>query len=396
MNVEKIRADFPILKKIIYMDSAATSLTPEPVLDALLGYYREYNVNVERGVYRLSQIASQRYEDAHRKIADFIGAKEEEVIFTKNTTEGINLIASGLDWKRGDKVVTSLIEHHSNFMPWLRVKKRYGIDLEIIKPNEGGTFDLSDFEDAIDERTKLVAITHVSNVLGSITPIKEIAKICADEDALLLVDGAQSVPHLPVDVKDMHCDFLAFSGHKMLGPKGTGVLFMKKSLFEEVEPLSIGGGTIDDVSLGDYKLTNGYERFEGGTPDIAGGIGLGIAVDYLKGIRMEEIRKYEERLTEKIVDGLKDIEKVKIYGPLDMKQRIGVVSFNIKGLNPHDVALMLDEASDIMVRSGHHCCMPLMKYLGLEGTIRGSLYLYNTEEEIEKFLETVEGIAKVV
>jgi cysteine desulfurase/selenocysteine lyase len=393
MNVGKIRKDFPILDDgLIYMDSAATSLTPEPVLNEILGYYRRYNANVERGVYRLSQIASQRYEEAHRKVANFIGAKEDEIVFTKNTTEGINQVASGLEWKRGEKVVTSLVEHHSNFMPWLRVKERYGIDLEIIKP-KGNVLDSEDFEGAIDERTKLVAITHASSVLGSISPIEEIAKVCEDKGALLLVDGAQSVPHLPIDVRDIRCDFLAFSGHKMLGPTGIGVLFARS--FDELEPLSIGGGTIDDVSLKDYKLRGGYERFEAGTPDIAGGIGLGSAVDYLEGVGMEEMRRYEERLQGKLIDGLRGIEKVKVYCPSDVKRMIGVVSFNVGGLNPHNLALMLDEAADITVRSGHHCCLPLMKELRLNGTVRASLYLYNTEEEVEKLLEMVEEIARV-
>jgi cysteine desulfurase/selenocysteine lyase len=397
MDIERIRKDFPILNDIIYMDSAATSLTPEPVLDAILGYYRKYNANVERGVHRLSQMASQKYEDAHRKVANFIGIapkknENEEVIFTKNATEGINTVAAGLGWKRGDKIVTSLMEHHSNFIPWLRLREK-GVILDIITPNKGGFFDISDFEDAIDDRTKLVAITHVSNVLGTISPIKEISTICREKDALLLVDGAQSVPHLRIDVKELGCDFFCFSGHKMLGPTGTGVLLMRKDV---IEPLCFGGGTIKKVSLDDYELMEGKARFEAGTPNIAGGIGLGRAVDYLNGVGMDEVRAYEEELSKRLVEGLLEIEKVDVYGSYSKKERIGTVSFNIKGLNPHDVAMMLDEASDIMVRSGHHCCMPLMKYLGLEeGTVRVSLYLYNTVEEVEKLLETVAGIAKV-
>ncbi|MDI6639628.1 MAG: cysteine desulfurase [Methanocellales archaeon] len=392
MNVEKIREDFPILGEgIIYMDSAATSLTPEPVVASVLSYYRDYNANVERGVHRLSQVASHLYEEAHIKVADFINAKEEEIVFTKNTTEGINLVASGLGWERKDKIVTSIVEHHSNFMPWLRVKKRFGVALEIIKPNNG-VLRSEDFEKVVDDRTKLVAITHVSNVLGSITPIKEMAKICEDNNALLLVDGAQSVPHLSIDVKELGCDFLAFAGHKMLGPTGTGVLFMRTPLLEKIEPLAIGGGTMDDVSLEDYKLKETYERFEAGTPNIADGIGLGVAVEYLEKIGMDDIRKHEGKLTKKLVLGLEEIENVEVYHPYI--ERIGVISFNIKRLNPHDVALMLDEVSNIMVRSGHHCCMPLMKELGVVGTVRASLYLYNTEKEIETLLGTVEEIAR--
>ncbi len=393
MNVEKIREDFPILEEgIIYMDSAATSLTPEPVVSSIQGYYRHYNANVERGVYRLSQVASQLYEDTHIKVADFINAKEEEIIFTKNTTEGINLVASGLIWDRKDKIVTSTMEHHSNLMPWLRVKKKFGIDLETIKP-KNGVLRSEDFEKVVDDRTKLVALTHVSNVLGSITPIKEVAKICGDNNALLLVDGAQSVPHLPLNVKDLDCDFLAFSGHKMLGPTGTGVLFMKKSLLDEICPLAVGGGIMEDVSLEDYKLKDNYERFEAGTPNIAGGIALGRAVEYLENIGMDDIRKHEEKLIKKLVLGLEEMENVEVYHP-DLEQRIGVVSFNVESLNPHEVALMLDNFSNIMVRSGYHCCIPLMKELNAEGAVRASLYLYNTEDEVETLLRTIEDVAR--
>jgi len=394
MNFAEIKTDFPILNDIIYMDSASTSLTPEPVLNVVLKYYREYNANVGRGVHRLSQVASQKYKDAHRKVADFIGANEEEVIFTKNTTEAINTVASGLKWKTGDKVVTTLLEHHSNFLPWLRLKS-FGVALDIVKTDKNGKFNVSGFEEVIDDKTRLVAVTHVSNVLGTITPIEEISAICKKKNALLLVDGAQSVPHIHVDVKKLGCNFFCFSGHKMLGPTGTGILWMKEDFLDRLEPLSFGGGMIDDVSLNGYELTKGYERFEGGTPNIAGAIGFGRAIDYLKKIGMDKIKDHEAKLTERLLEGLLEIRRVEIYGSLNLKERIGVVSFNIKGLNPHDVALMLDEASNIMVRSGHHCCMPLMKYFGLkEGAVRVSFYLYNTEEEVDTFLETVKEIAK--
>lgn len=394
MNFAEIKTDFPILNDIIYMDSASTSLTPEPVLNAVSKYYREYNANVGRGVHRLSQVASQKYKDAHRKIADFIGANEEEVIFTKNTTEAINTVASGLRWKTGDKVVTTLLEHHSNFLPWLRLKS-FGVALDIVKPDKNGKFNVSDFEEVIDNKTRLVAVSHVSNVLGTITPIEEISAICKKKNVLLLVDGAQSVPHIHVDVRKLGCNFLCFSGHKMLGPTGTGILWMKEDFFDRLEPLNFGGGMIDDVSLNGYELTKGYERFEGGTPNIAGVIGFGRAIDYLKKIGMDKIADHEAKLTERLLEGLLEIGRVEIYGSLNSKERIGLVSFNIKDLNSHDVALMLDEASNIMVRSGHLCCMPLMKYFGLkEGAVRVSLYLYNTEEEVDTFLETVKEIAK--
>lgn len=395
---ERIRADFPILEDIIYMDSAATSLTPEPVLEAVLSYYREYNANVGRGVHRLSQVVSQKYQNAHRKVAEFIGAKEGEVIFTKNTTEATNMVAYGLNWAKGDEIVTTLLEHHSNFLPWLRLKEK-GVSLKIVKPSKRGIFDISDFEQAIGDRTRLVAVTQVSNVLGTISPIKEMAAICKEkgsgDGALFLVDGAQSVPHIPINVGELGCDFLAFSGHKMLGPTGTGILWVKNP--HELEPTFFGGGMIEAVSQDDYTLAGGYERFEAGTPHIAGGIGLGRAVDYLNDVGMEKIRVHEECLAKILLEGLQGIEKVQVYGSTNLSERIGVVSFTIGGLHPHDIALMLDEASDILVRSGHHCCMPLMHYLGLEdGTVRASVYLYNTEEEVDTFLEMVEGIAKVV
>jgi cysteine desulfurase/selenocysteine lyase len=392
---ERIRADFPIVNDIIYMDSAATSLTPEPVLESVLSYYREYNANVGRGVYRLSQLVTQKYKDAHSKVAEFIGAREGEVIFTKNTTEAINMAAYGLKWSKGDEIVTTVLEHHSNFLPWLRLKEK-GVILKIVEPNSAGIFDPSDFEHALSDRTRLVAVTHVSNVLGTIAPITDIAAICKEKggaNSLFLVDAAQSAPHIPIDVEELGCDFLAFSGHKMLGPTGTGVLWAKGP--NELEPTLFGGGMIESVSRDGYTLASGYERFEAGTPHIAGGIGLGRAVDYLNGVGMGKIRTHEGRLAKRLLEGLQGIEKVHVYGSTNLNERIGVVSFTINGLHPHDIALKLDERSDITVRSGHHCCMPLMDYLGLkEGTVRASVYLYNTEEEVDTFLETVEGIAK--
>jgi len=394
MDVEGLRSDFPILSDIIYMDSASTSLTPEPVLEAVLGYYREFNANVGRGVHRLSQLASLRYDDAHRKVAGFIGAGDEGVVFTKNSTEAINVVASGLGLGKGDRVVTTLIEHHSNFLPWLRLK-RFGVDVSVVGLSEDGLFDLSYFEDAIDAKTRVVAVTHVSNVLGTVSPIREISRICGERGVLLLVDGAQSAPHMHVDVMELGCDFFVFSGHKMLGPTGTGVLWAKN--LEAIEPSFFGGGMIEDVSIDACTLADGYERFEAGTPHIAGGIGLGRAVDYIKDTGMDAIEKHEARLTKKLLEGLVDIKGVQVYGSLNPGDRIGVVSFNVEGLNPHDVALMLDEVAGIMVRSGHHCCMPLMKNFGLgAGTVRASVYLYNTEDEVDMFLGVVEEVARVV
>ena len=395
---EQIRADFPITSEIIYLDSAATSLTPEPVVEAVLRYYREYNANVGRGVYRLAQIATQRYQEAHHKVAHFLGATEGAVIFTKNATEAINMVAHGLHWQRGDEVVTTLLEHHSNFLPWLRLKEK-GVRVKLVNPTPEGRIELGEFEQAITEKTKMVAVSQVSNVLGTIAPVKELVALCTgkrtETGPLVLVDGAQSAPHLPIDIARLGCDFFACAGHKMLGPTGTGVLWVKDP--ELLEPTFFGGGMIETVSQDAYTLAGGYERFEAGTPHIAGGIGLGRAVDYLNNVGMEQISSYEARLTQRLLEGLKDLEKVRLYGPSELRDRIGVVSFTVDGVHPHELALMLDEAANIMVRSGHHCCMPLMDYLGLEnGTVRASLYLYNTNEEVDALLEALEAIARAV
>jgi cysteine desulfurase/selenocysteine lyase len=391
MDVRAIREDFPLVEDVVYLDSASTSLTPEPVLESIMEYYRRYNANVGRGVHRLSQMADQRYKNAHRKVAAFIGAAQGTVVFTKNATEAINMVASGLEWRRGEKVVTTLAEHHSNLLPWMRLRRR-GVGLDIVELDGEGLLDLGKLEEAVDDHTRLVAMTQLSNALGAIYPVKEIAGICQERGAMLLVDGAQSVPHLPVEVNDMGCDFLCFSGHKMLGPKGTGVLWTRKDL----EPLQLGGGMVEDASSEGYELKGGYEGFEAGTPNVPGGIGLGEAAGYLDRVGMEEIRAHERGLVRRLLDGLEEMEGVEVYGPGDPKLRGGVVSFNVKGLSPHEAALMLDER-DIMVRSGHHCCIPLMKHLGLrEGTVRASLYLYNTGDEVERLLASVEEMARVV
>jgi cysteine desulfurase/selenocysteine lyase len=393
MNVDSVREDFPILKDLIYLDSASTSLTPEPVLKAVLDYYHQYRANVGRGVYRSAMLAEQRYREAHRKIGELIGAKVGTVVFTRNATESINMVAGGLPWRKGDKVVATLVEHHSNLLPWMRLRER-GVDLRLVVPDRQGMLCLADFEEAIEEGTRLVAVSQVSNVLGTVLPVAEISQICKERGAQLLVDGAQSVPHMPVKVEDLDCDFLCFSGHKMLGPTGTGALWIREE--EEIEPLLVGGGMVEEVTLSGYRRKRSFEGLEAGSPDVGGGIGLGAAADYLRSLGMEEILAHEARLTKKLLQGLQEIEGVFIYGPLDLEDRGGVVSFNIEGQNPHHVALILDQAAGIAVRSGHHCCMPLMKHLGLpEGTVRASLYLYNTEEEVEEFLQKTETIARV-
>jgi cysteine desulfurase/selenocysteine lyase len=388
----EIRADFPVLSEVIYLDSAATSLSPEPVLAAMLEFERVYRANTGRGVHRLAQIATQKFWDARQKAKRFIGAESGELIFTRNTTEAINMVALGLPWKKGDRVVTTLLEHHSNLLPWMRARDRHGIDLRILSPDAEGGFDMADLEREITRGTRLVAVTHASNVLGNLVPVREIAAICRDRGALLLVDGAQSVPHIPVDVGELGCDFFCFSGHKMLGPTGTGALWMRGP---GIEPLLLGGGAVETVTASGYTLAEGPARYEGGTPNIAGAIGLGRAIGYLEALGMEEVRKHEQILTRQMIEGLSGIGGVRIYGPGATPDRIGVVSFNVKDRHPHDVAHHLDDEADVMVRSGHHCCMPLMHHLGTpDGTVRASLHCYNNGDDVDRLIETVRMIAE--
>lgn len=399
LNVSKIRRDFPILSSgKIYLDSAASSLTPEPVIRKVLEFYREYRANVGRGVYSWSAEATDEYERARKEVAKLINAKDaSEIIFTKNTTEGINTVAHGLEWKSGDKIVTTIVEHHSNFIPWLRITKKLGLKIEIVKSDGAGRFEITDFEKAIDERTKLVAISHASNVLGTVLPVKEVTKIAHERGAKILIDGAQSVPHMPVDVSEIGCDFLAFSGHKMLAPTGIGVLYVNSDSSDVLEPLAVGGGTVDHVSISDFSLTRSPDRFEAGTPPIAQAIGLGEAVKYLRRLDMEDIAVHERKLTEKIISGLSEIEDTEIYGPLTCDDRIGIVAFNVRDLDPNGVAEILDEKGGIMVRSGHHCAMPLHVELLRRplGSVRASVYIYNTAREIDKLIEMIERIAKM-
>lgn len=391
MNISDIRKDFPILENVAYLDNAATSLSPEPVIRTMNEFEHLYRANVGRALHRLAKFASQRYLSAHEKVAGFIGGENGTTVLTKNTTEAINMVAGGREWHKGDSIVTTVLEHHSNFLPWIRLRDK-GVRVSLIKPDQNGTLNLSELEAAIDETTRLVAVTHVSNVLGNILPVKEIASICKEHGVKLLVDGAQSVPHIPVDVKSLGCDYLCFSGHKMLGPTGTGILWMKEP---DLNPFVVGGGMIDKVSEEGYTLASGYQRYEAGTSHISGMIGLAEAVNYLRQADMDILQRQEEKLTHRLIKGLSEIDEVSIYGPLDDKRRIGVVSFNIRGMHSHEVAHILDEAAAIMVRSGDHCCQPLMKHLGLEqGTVRASLYLYNTEEEIDLLIATVEEIAR--
>lgn len=398
MDIDCVREDFPILKKgIIYLDSAATSLTPEVVIDAEMNFYHNFNANIARGVYEFSSIATEKYDQAHNKVARFLGVEKQEIIFTKNTTDGINSLAFALPWKEGDEIITTLIEHHSNFLPWLKVSEIFGVKVIKIKPNEEGIFNLKDFENAIDRHTKLIAVNHVSNVLGTINDIKGIVEIARKKGVPVLADGAQAAPHLPVNLKELGVDFYASSGHKMLGPTGTGILYIDKKWFDKLKPALIGGGTIKDVDIDSYILDHPYERFEPGTPNIAGGIALGEAADYLMKIGMENVMNHENELSIKTIEGLKSIG-VTVFGPKDYNKRIGVVSFEIEGLTPHKAAFLLSDMFNIAVRSGHHCAYNILKHIINRplGTCRASFYIYNTEEEINMFLDAVNEIKGMV
>jgi len=397
LDVPRIRKDFPILEPgIAYLDNAASSLTPEQVLQKMMEFYHEYRTNIERGVYGLSQRASEEYERAHRKAGDLICTKSDSgIIMTRNTTEGINLVANGTEWRRGDVIVTTLLEHHSNFIVWLRLIKRFGVRVEIVRPSTEGVLDLNAFEKAITDETRLVAVTHVSNVLGTIAPIREIADMAHDHGAHILVDGAQSVPHMSVDVTKLDCDFLAFSGHKMLGPTGVGCLYIREELLDEVEPISIGGRTIGEVTSEHYTMAQSPMRFEAGTPPIAEAIGLGAAIDYLRGVGLDEISEHERGIARRLHRGLSSIRGVRTFGPAEWGSRTGIVSFNVGNLNPHDVALALDVSGKVMVRSGFHCAMPLVReVLGArEGCVRASTYLYNNEAEVERLIAIIERVS---
>ncbi len=397
MNIQDIRSMFPILnqevngKPLVYLDSAATSQKPVTVIETLDRYYREYNSNVHRGVHTLGTKATDAYENAREKVRKFINASSiQEVIFTRGTTTAINTIAASYgrdNLGEGDEIVITYMEHHANIIPWQQIAKRTGAKLKYIPLQEDGSIDLKDVEDIVTSQTKIVAVMMVSNVLGAINPIKEIAEIAHRNGAVMVVDGAQAAPHLKIDVKDLDCDFLAFSGHKMCGPTGIGVLYGKKALLEKMEPVETGGEMIDFVDLYDSTWKELPWKFEAGTPIIAGAIGLGAAIDFLEDIGLDNILAHEHKLASHAIERLSQVEGLTIYGP---KHRAGVVTFNIEDVHPHDVATVLD-AEGIAVRAGHHCAQPLMKWLKVSATARASFYLYNTEEEIDKL---VEGLIK--
>lgn len=400
MNAAEIRKQFPILDQevnghpLVYLDSAATSQKPQVVIEALEKYYREYNSNVHRGVHTLGTRATDGYEGAREKVRKFINASAtEEIIFTKGTTASINLVAASYGRKhiqKGDEIVISMMEHHSNIIPWQQLALQTGATLKYLPLQEDGTISLNDAKEIITPNTKIVSVMHVSNVLGVINPIKELAELAHNNGAVMVVDGAQGAPHIKIDVQDLNCDFYALSGHKMCGPTGIGVLYGKKHLLEEMPPIEFGGEMIDFVDLYDSTWKELPWKFEGGTPIIAGAIGLGAAIDFLESIGLENIEKHEHKLAAYALQRMSEIEGLTIYGPMDASKRAGVITFNLDDVHPHDVATVLD-AEGIAVRAGHHCAQPLMRWLKASATARASFYLYNTEDDIDRL---VEGLVK--
>lgn len=390
MNAELIKEQFPILHQeinghpLVYLDSAASSQKPKVVLDALKHYYEWDNANVHRGVHTLGSRATDAYEGAREKVARFIGASHtEEIIFTRGTTTALNIVASSYGpavLQEGDEIVITQMEHHSNLIPWQQLALRTKAVLKYIPLQADGNVAPQDVEKTITSRTKIVAIAYVSNVLGVMNPVKQIAEIAHRHGAVIVVDGAQSTPHMKVNMQDLDCDFYTFSGHKMCAPTGIGVLYGKKHLLESMEPVEFGGEMINDVGLYESTWKELPYKFEGGTPIIAGAVGLGAAIDFLEAIGMDEIHRHETKLAMYAMDRLSEIEGITLYGP--RVREVGLITFNLMDVHPHDVATVLD-ASGIAVRAGHHCCQPLMRWLQVNSTVRASLYLYNTEQDID-------------
>lgn len=398
VDLDKIKNDFPIFarkvngKDLVFLDSAATSQKPREVIDSMKQFYEMSNANAHRGIYKLSEEATEAYENARKKIGQFIGS-DKPIVYTAGATEAINLVMHGYGEqfvKKGDKIVVSIMEHHSNFVPWQQLAKKKQAKFEVMNVNEQGEIPENELE-KINEAS-IVAITHASNVLGTINPVKEICKMAREEEAISMIDGAQSVPHIPVDVKKLGCDFLAFSGHKMLGPTGIGILYGREDLLEKMQPFLFGGEMISEVTIEKTEWNHLPYKFEAGTQPIAQAVGLGAAVDYLKKISMEKIAKYEQELTTYAFEKLSEIENLQIYGP--SKQRIGTLAFNLKGIHAHDLATILDEQG-IAIRSGHHCAMPLHTRLGIGASARASFYIYNTKQDVDKLVEALQYAKKV-
>ena len=404
-DLSSCKKDFPIFERkvrggnsLIYLDSGATSQKPNSVIEAESNFYRTVNAAVHRGAHLLAEEASEAYESAREKIAAFIGAISNEVIFTKSATESLNIIAysfgnpdSRINIKSGDQIVVTEMEHHANLIPWQQLAKRTGAELRWLSVTADGRIDLTNLDQVITKKTKIVAITHQSNVLGSILPVETIVKASHAVGALVVLDACQSAPHFALDVKKLDIDFLAFSGHKTLGPTGIGVLWGKFDLLEKLEPSLFGGSMVDSVTMESATWAVTPRKFEAGVPNMAQAVGLSAAIDYLNQIGMHNIAQHEQDLTSYLLKGITSISGVKVIGPVDMKDRGGVVSFTVDGVHPHDVGQVLDQYG-IAVRTGHHCAWPLMRKLNLVGTTRASLYLYNSKSDVDSLLESIEKV----
>ncbi|HEV8360087.1 MAG TPA: cysteine desulfurase [Candidatus Thermoplasmatota archaeon] len=396
----EIKKDFPTLERVVngkplcYLDSAATSQKPRAVTDAMVRYYTEYTANVHRAVYEMSAQATDAFEGAREKVRALINASStKEIVWTKGATEAINLLRYTLPLKEGDKVLATLMEHHSNFVPWQQLAKR-GVEVDYVGLTPDGRLDMADFERKLTPNTKLVAVSHQSNVLGTVNPVRAMADKAHGVGALVLVDAAQSVPHMPVDVQALDADFLAISGHKMLGPTGIGVLYGKEQLFEALEPFHYGGDMIKEVKIESSRWNDLPHKFEAGTQPIAEAIGLGAAVDYLQGIGLSNVRKHGQEITAHALDRLGKDPSLTLFGPHDLDERGPVVSFTMRKVHAHDIASILDHEG-LAVRSGHHCAQPLMDHLGVAATTRASFYVYNSEEDVDRLVEALAKVKKV-
>ena len=397
-KMNEICRDFPILdqivndERLVYLDNAATSQKPKEVIDAVSNYFLRDNANVHRGVHTLAERATEQFEQTRFKVKNLINAKSErEIVYTKGTTEGLNWVAASFGTqvvKSGDEIVVSYMEHHSNIVPWQILCEKTGAKLKYVKLTKNGELDFEDAKEKITAKTKIVSIAQASNVMGVVNPIKELAKLAHENGAYMVVDGAQSLPHMKVDVQDLDVDFLAFSGHKMLGPTGIGILFGKMELLERMSPLEYGGEMIDFVELDHSTFKEVPWKFEGGTQNIAGVIGLGAAIDYLQDVGYEEIEKKEHELVEYVLPKILQIDGLTVYGPKEPDKHTGVISFNLDGIHPHDVATALD-MEGVAVRAGHHCAQPLMKYLKIPATVRASFYFYNTKADADQLIEAI-------
>ena len=399
LDVDALRKDFPILgrtvdsgARLVYLDSGATTQKPLQVLDAERDFYLRHNAAVHRGAHQLAGEATEAYESARRTIADFVGADEDEVVFTKNATEGINLVAYGLGNAHrlgaGDRIVVTEMEHHANLVPWQQLAERTGATLDWFGLTDEGRLDLSRIDELLDERTKVVALTHQSNVLGTLNPVRLIADRAHAVGALVVVDGAQSVPHRPVDVQELGADFLAFSGHKMLGPNGVGVLWGRRELLADLPPFLTGGSMIEVVEMDRATFLPPPQRFEAGVPMAPQAVGLAAAVDYLEALGMDEVAAHEDVLTARALQLLQEIPGVRIIGPRGTEERGSAVSFDVDGIHPHDVGQVLDDRG-VAVRTGHHCARPIVRRYGVPATTRATFHVYNTLEEVEQLAEGV-------